>query len=147
MLLNFQVTPNLHISGKKIISYDTHVGNITKDCIVSFGKFTRTTTKHFGAIASMLSIPIKVIDKSVCYYKYELGVKCNPLKNFLSREITALLLPRLNDRDAFIASLVDHLTNGGRLSGKDWLMLCQYWGISPDTPKPSPRANIEWRKA
>lgn len=69
---------NLWVYQNRIISYETEVGRIAGDTIVSYGKFSRTTTKQINHMASLGGYHIKPELKSKTFWKYEVGVRCNP---------------------------------------------------------------------
>jgi len=142
--LNLELSPNLHIIGEKIISYETHVASIKKNCIESFGKFSRTTSKQIGSVASIIGLPIHHAYKDVPFYKYEQGVRCNGVVDeALSRDISLMIL-RAKDKDEFLGFLIRHLQNGKSIKRSDWRMLCQEWGLPEDTPRPVFKGDITW---
>jgi hypothetical protein len=86
-----KIKDNLWIKGNTIVSYETEVATIKDDTILEHGKFTRTTTKHICAIASMFSLKIKTDPNSagVRFWKFEQGVRCDsPTTKTLSQRIS-----------------------------------------------------------
>lgn len=151
--LNLKLSPNLHIAGDRIISYDTHVATIHFDPslspsihnrIVAFGKYSRTTSKHISRVAGLLGVPIdyeKEGEKS--FLKYMQGVVCNPIDNYLSPEIAAMLLCNIRDREGFVDALIHYHEKGQSLKRSDWKILCHHWGIPEDSPKPFSK-ELQW---
>jgi|GEM_PF-1655532 len=142
--LKLQLSPNLHIVGEKIISYETHVASIKKNWIESFGKFSRTTGKQIGSVARLIGLPIYEAYKDIPFYKHEQGVRCNGVVGeTLSRDISLMIL-RAKDKDEFLEFLIRHLQNGKSIKRSDWRMLCQEWGLPEDTPRPVFKGDITW---
>ena len=85
--LNLKLSPNLHIAGDRIISYDTHVATIhfdpslspsIKNKIVAFGKYSRTTGKHVARVATLLGVPIEYKEEGKqTFLKYMQNTKDN----------------------------------------------------------------------
>ena len=91
-----KIKENLFINDKSVFSYDTHVADINGKEIVEVGKFSRTTTRHIGAVASFIGGTVKQQIKlqKVYFFKYEMGVKClpsNTLSNKTSQEMSLYL--------------------------------------------------------
>ena len=76
-MITIRIKTNFYLSGKKIISYSTHVGNIEDKSITVFGKYSRTTSKHLYSLASHLGLPINLLteEKLISYWNlYQAGV-------------------------------------------------------------------------
>ena len=91
-----KIKENLFINDKAVFSYDTHVADINGKEIVEVGKFSRTTTRHIGDVASFIGGTVKQQIKlqKVYFFKYEAGVKClpsNTLSNKTSQEMSLYL--------------------------------------------------------
>ena len=82
-----KIKENLFINDKAVFSYDTHVADINGKEIVEVGKFSRTTTRHIGNVASFIGgrVNNQVKLEKVWFNKYEAGVKCLP-SNCLSNK-------------------------------------------------------------
>ena len=151
--LNLKLSPNLHIAGDRILSYDTHVATIHFDPslspsihnrIVAFGKYSRTTGKHIARVATLLGVPIDYIkDEKQVFFKYMQGVVCNPVDNYLSPEISQMLLSNFWDQAGFVDDLISYHEKGQSLKRSDWRILCRYWGIPEDSPKPFSK-ELQW---
>ena len=91
-----KIKANLFINGKSVHSYATHVADIVQNEIVEVGKFSRTTTRHIGNVASFIGgrVNNQVKLEKVWFNKYEAGVKCLPsncLSNKTSQEVSIYL--------------------------------------------------------
>lgn len=78
-MLTIKISTNFYLKGNQIWSYLTHVGNLEGDKIISFGKFSRTTTKQVYALARTLDLPIETQHKTTYFNKFEMG--CGDFKN------------------------------------------------------------------
>lgn len=151
--LNLKLSPNLHIAGDRILSYDTHVANIhfdsssspsTHNKIVAFGKYSRTTGKHIARVATLLGVPIEYINEDrPAFFKYMQGVVCNPVDNYLSPQIASMLLSNFRNQQGFVDALISYHERGQSLKRSDWRILCRYWGIPEDSPKPFSK-ELQW---
>ena len=151
--LNLKLSPNLHIAGDRILSYDTHVATIHFDPslspsihnrIVAFGKYSRTTGKHIVRVATLLNVPIDYEKNGKqSFLKYMQGVVCNPVDNYLSPEISQMLLSNFRDQAGFVDDLIQYHEKGQSLKRSDWRILCRYWGIPEDSPKPFSK-ELQW---
>lgn len=151
--LNLKLSPNLHIAGDRIISYDTHVATIHFDPdlspsihnrIVAFGKYSRTTGKHIVRVATLLNVPIDYEkNEKQSFLKYMQGVVCNPVEDYLSPEISRMLLDNFRDQEGFVDDLIHYHEQGQTLKRSDWRILCRYWGIPEDSPKPFSK-ELQW---
>jgi hypothetical protein len=53
-----RINPHLHIVGNKVISYETEVALIKESGVHEYAKYSRTTGKHIGKVASLLGKPV-----------------------------------------------------------------------------------------
>jgi hypothetical protein len=53
-----RLNPHLHIVGNKVISYETEVALIKESGVHEYAKYSRTTGKHIGKVASLLGKPV-----------------------------------------------------------------------------------------
>lgn len=89
---------NFHIKGNKIISYETCVGKIENNQIVSFGKFSRTTTKQLYSLMTLTGLPIKEEKKDVGFWKYEMGITPFKYKDSLSKDLSEFIIKSVYKR-------------------------------------------------
>lgn len=76
-MLKLKVGENLHISGDKVISYDTVVAKISGDSLIELGRFSRTTTKHISKVAEVFGFKIVSNKTKQLFWRYDFGVKIN----------------------------------------------------------------------
>jgi len=75
--MKLRINDNLHIINGDIISYSTVVGRLTSTGIVANGKYSRSTTKHFGKISHMTGLAIRYVTEQQQYFSwYSYGIKC-----------------------------------------------------------------------
>jgi hypothetical protein len=67
----------IRLSNSTIVSYDTAIAEIDWESwkIISYGKFSRTSTKHVAKVKELLDMPVEESSKKkiVNFYEYELG--------------------------------------------------------------------------
>jgi hypothetical protein len=139
--LIYQLSPNLHIKGNKVISYTTVIGEIKGDTFHVKGKYSRTTTKHVLLVLSTLKLNIKNPKKgsSEGFYKYETGVKCE-MENAISGPVSLAILGR--PKDVSILEAIYHL---GKIPRKDWELIKSYLGLPADC-EPPVKGEAKWEK-
>jgi hypothetical protein len=71
------------------------------------------------------------------------GVVCNPVDNYLSPKIAFMLLSNFRNQQGFVDALISYHEQGQSLKRRDWRILCRYWGIPEDSPKPFSK-ELQW---
>ena len=101
-----KIKENLFINDKSVFSYDTHVADINGKEIVEVGKFSRTTTRHIGNVASFIGGHVNNQGKleKVRFFKYEAGVKCLP-SNCLSNKTSQVVSLYLKAGKTYLQAL------------------------------------------
>jgi hypothetical protein len=140
MQLNLKIGNNLFLQGNKVISYETHVGDIDGGSIHARGKFSRTTGKHLSKAASFLGLRLIQSNDRPDFYKYEFGAKFY-LDDCLSEAMSLHVISFLKANGMrYVGShppaLEPMLFNAPNIGRKDWEILCRYFNFPPGTPTP-----------
>lgn len=139
-MINLKIGNNLFLQGPKIISYQTHVGDIGIESIHSKGKFSRTTGKHLSKVASFLGLRIISSDDKPDFYKHEFGAKFY-LDDCLSERMSLHVISFLKAQGiSYLATnpsiLEPMLCSAPNVGRKDWEILCRYFNFPSGTPTP-----------
>ena len=138
---NYELCPNVHILGNKVISYQTHVGTIEGDKLLVFGKFSRSTHKHVHYVARTLELSIQMQStEPQDFYKHHQGVSPHKIDGSISPAMSKHLLRcKLQGKpiEEAIMDAAEHLPR------KDWDLLVEHLGMPEGTKKPL-KTKIEW---
>ena len=107
MEILLKIKDNLFIEGgHTIISYDTAVAKIEGNKIIEAGKFSRTTTKHISAIATLLGYPVQSNKEKKGFWRFEYGVKTNQGAFTLSPKLSHEIVGNLKSGMTWLQALV-----------------------------------------
>lgn len=125
-MLYLNIKPNLHVSiDGKIVSYETHVGNITEEKIIKFGNYSRTTGKHFGEISRLTNLKIETETKEkILFSKFQFGARCVPSGKILSNSASMFLIKEGLSINSMINLLIE--SRSKKLSKSDLLIIKGY---------------------
>lgn len=129
----YQLSPNLHVKGGKVISYTTVIGHIKDGTLYVKGKYSRTTTKHVLLALSVLKLNIDNTSwkkKPEEFHKYEMGVKCE-MENAIPPYLSVAILGREKG-----TSVLEAIASLESIRRKDWEMLRKGLGLPNDCKPP-----------
>jgi hypothetical protein len=128
----YKIHKNLHICKNYVISYETKVAKIERDQIISFGKYSRTTSKHILLIGQIFGLPITIENphttvsslrfqpKNTSFHKFEIGSVDINFEKSISPRASKIIIEKLKNNNNYkvvIASLC------GKIAKKDWELL------------------------
>jgi hypothetical protein len=119
---NLKITPSLFIKGNKIISYDTEVAVIKDGKIYEKARYSRTTTRHIGHVASVLRLPIVHSTNKGSFYRYEMGEANCSMSDCFSVRTSTKILQAMGEGLIFI----DALSTVSQYPPKDKELLYKY---------------------
>lgn len=140
MQLNLKIGNNLFLQGNKVISYETHVGDIEGESIHARGKFSRTTGKHLSKAASFLGLRLVQSNDRPDFYKHEFGAKFY-LDNCLSEKISTFIIGYMREKELDYLrcsheDMLPMLITIPNVGPKDWEILKEYLNLPQNTPTP-----------
>ena len=140
MQLNFKLGNNIFLQGNKVISYETHVADIKDGYIEARGKYSRTTGKQMGRVASTLRLKLHPSNKREDFYKHEYGAKFS-IDNCLSEKISTFIIGYLREKELDYLrcsreDILPMLVTIPNVGPKDWEILKEYLNLPQNTPTP-----------
>jgi hypothetical protein len=132
--LIYELSPNLHVKGDKLISYTTVIGHIKDGTLYVKGKYSRTTTKHVLFALSVLKLNIDNTSwkkEPQEFHKYEMGVKCE-MENAIPPYLSVAILGR--EKGTSILEAIAALDK--KIGKKDWELIKTTMGLPSNCQPP-----------